>query len=269
MISVDEGELDLWVLRQLPQDHGQPPMVTRELDAHELRRSRTIVRTSHRRHYLAAHIALRRVLAAYTGTPPGEVLLRRSACGRCGKPHGRPVLEGSPVPLHFSLSHSGGVTLIGVAATAVGVDVQKLPPAETAEVCLTALHPAEQAELRELPGERRTEAFARIWTRKEAYLKGLGTGLCRSVGVDYLGDRDTGRPHGPGGGAAAVRPPGWQVGDLPSRPGYAAATAVETAVGHCTTVRNLSADCLYVDDAAGLFVDARHQVCGRLPAPAP
>ncbi|MFF4838306.1 4'-phosphopantetheinyl transferase family protein [Streptomyces sp. NPDC001315] len=267
MITVDERELHLWVLRLPATDHGPAPMAAWELDARELRRSRSIVRTSQRLGYVASHIALRRLLSAYTGIPAGQLKLRRTGCPHCGKPHGRPALDGSPVPLHFSLSHSAGVALVGVAAARVGVDVQKLPPPETAELCLTALHPGEQAELRALPAGRRTEAFARIWTRKEAYLKGLGTGLCRGAGVDYLGEGDGG-DRGGNRRAGAVRPPGWQVASLPARPGHAAATALETAGGHCTTVRRLPAACLYGDDATEVLAEARHQVCTRLPVPA-
>ena len=41
------------------------------------------------------------------------------------------------------------------------------------------LHEFEKAALAELPQERQSEAFLRLWTAKEAYLKALGVGLRR------------------------------------------------------------------------------------------
>jgi 4'-phosphopantetheinyl transferase len=59
-----------------------------------------------------------------------------------------------------------------------------------------------------------------LWTRKEAYLKGLGTGLGRDLALDYLGTA-----------APELRPPDWHVADLPMPPGHAAAFAVRAGSG--------------------------------------
>jgi 4'-phosphopantetheinyl transferase len=55
-----------------------------------------------------------------------------------------------------------------------------------------------------------------VWTRKEAYLKGLGIGLGRDLRLDHVG-------------ASARGPrqvPGWAIADVAVEPGYAAAVAV-------------------------------------------
>ncbi|MFJ4342468.1 4'-phosphopantetheinyl transferase family protein [Streptomyces sp. NPDC088915] len=192
------------------------------LDAAERRRADLFVRPADRLLYTAAHVALRRLLGRRTGTPPGEVRLTRAPCARCGGPHGRPVLAGprSGPPLHFSLSHAAGHALIGLASVPVGVDIARLPGEATVEYATRALHPDERGELAaaRVTGTHRA-LFARIWTRKEAYLKGLGTGLCRPPAADYLGDDPLRRPRGwtvtafapPGGGrhtaAVALRGP--------------------------------------------------------------
>ncbi len=42
----------------------------------------------------------------------------------------------------------------------------------------------------ELPLEKRAQAFARIWTRKEAVVKALGEGLSANIGaINVLGSR--------------------------------------------------------------------------------
>ncbi|MGW8765602.1 4'-phosphopantetheinyl transferase family protein [Streptomyces sp. NPDC055815] len=220
LLRAGDDDLHLWTLRPPPPDSVLP---TGELDRHERRRAAAFVRPADRVQYLAAHLALRRILARYTGVAAGRLRFGRAASGR-------PVLLGLPEPPSFSLSHSHGLVLLGVAARPVGVDVQRVPPYATAELCRTALHPAEAEDLAALPGDRLAEGFARLWTRKEAYLKGLGTGLARGLAADYLGAAER---------AGARRPAGWAVLDLPGGPGHAAAAALRTDGSPRVTTRTV------------------------------
>ncbi|WP_234021798.1 4'-phosphopantetheinyl transferase family protein [Streptomyces sp. 351MFTsu5.1] len=235
-------ELSLWLLRSpLPGSAAAARLAVRELDAAEARRAELFVRPVDRVQYLSAHIALRRILAAATGFPPERLLLGPERGSARSPRTGRPVLRDPPVPLHFSLSHSHGLILIGTAASAVGVDVQRTPASEAVQVCGPALHPAEWRELLALPEEFRPASFARLWTRKEAYLKGLGTGLGRRPGLDYLGTAtDADAPPGP---------VGWIVRDVQVGPHHAAAAALAVATEPLITLRTLPVACLY--DGAG------------------
>ncbi|MFJ8660960.1 4'-phosphopantetheinyl transferase family protein [Streptomyces sp. NPDC093795] len=213
LLRVADDDLHLWTLRPPPADSAAArALATGELDHAERRRADAYVRPGDRVQYLAAHLALRRVLAPYTGVPAWRLRFGREAAGR-------PVLLGVPRAPSFSLSHSHGLVLLGVARRPVGVDVQRVPPYATAELCRGALHPAEREELAALPEPRLAEAFARLWTRKEAYLKGLGTGLARGLAADYLGES---------GRDGARRPAGWVVLDLAGGPDHAAAAALRT-----------------------------------------
>ncbi|WP_307813194.1 4'-phosphopantetheinyl transferase superfamily protein [Streptomyces sp. N35] len=217
---------EVWAVRGLA---GYAPV----LDAAEHRRAGAFRHEADRETYVAAHTALRVVIGACLGEDPLAVRFTREDCPGCGGPHGRPVLAGtygrheavSPQarpgsaaapPLHFSLSHTHGLALIALAATPVGVDVEALPGARTVADVASTLHPDERGFLAQLPAEERPFAFARCWTRKEAYLKGTGEGL------------------GGGGfartvvGAAAdpLPVPGWTLTDVRAPHGYAAAVAV-------------------------------------------
>lgn len=200
-----------------PVRDSAPALALAELDPDERQRAAAFHRRIDRTRYAAAHIALRRLLAAATGREPGDLVFLREPCPCCGEPHGRPALADPPRPLHFSLSHGGDLVLVGIAATPIGVDVEPLPRASTVAELARVLHPAEQAELAELPPGAEVAGFARLWTRKEAYLKGIGTGLGRDPAEDYLG-----------GAGRAPSPPGWTVTDLDLGPdsGHAAAVAV-------------------------------------------
>jgi 4'-phosphopantetheinyl transferase len=111
------------------------------------------------------------------------------------------------------------------------VDVEALPGAAVVADLASVLHPGERAELDALPADRRVAAFAGIWTRKEAYLKGIGTGLGRDPALDYLG-----------GTGLAPAPPGWTVTDLDVGPGHAAAFAVQGVPVGAARLRGLAAD---------------------------
>ena len=121
--------------------------------------------------FIAAHAALRRVLAAHLDENPAGL---RFETDKRGRPHvvGK---EG----LHFSLSHSGDRALVAVARTpTVGVDVEVYRDGIDFERLAERNYTeAEREELAGLAGDELRLAFYRVWTRKEAYVKALGKGL--------------------------------------------------------------------------------------------
>ncbi|GLF95960.1 4'-phosphopantetheinyl transferase family protein [Streptomyces yaizuensis] len=186
------------------------------LDAGERARLDGFLRPVDRDAYAVGHVALRRLLGARLGVEPAEVVMERRPCAHCDKPHGRPVVPGDPV--HFSLSHTAGGVLIALAATAVGVDIEGRPSASAVDDIAGQLHPRERAELAGFASEERQWAFARCWTRKEAYLKATGAGLTEDLSLTHVG-----------AGPVPAGVPGWSITDVRTDPGYAAAVAV--AVG--------------------------------------
>ncbi|MEV6198911.1 4'-phosphopantetheinyl transferase superfamily protein [Streptomyces sp. NPDC051771] len=209
-------DVDLWQLRV---DHlAEEDLDPAELDAEERARLAVPLRAADRIRYGIGHIALRRLLAPRLGVAPAAVAYRREPCPGCGALHGRPAVQAPSGAPHFSLSHSGDVVLIGIAARPVGVDVETLPETATIHEVASALHPRERAEIAR--AGHAPEAFARVWCRKEAYLKGLGIGVARPLDLDYLGENDP-----------SARPEGWAVQDVPTVGGHAAAVAVEGTLG--------------------------------------
>jgi 4'-phosphopantetheinyl transferase len=107
--------------------------------------------------------------------------------------------------------------MIGIAAAPVGVDIEALPTGATVTEVSELLHPDERTEIFSASPAARAEAFARVWTRKEAYLKGVGTGVAHDLAAEYLGTE-----------ARAAGPPGWTVANVPVDAGYHAAVAVQS-----------------------------------------
>lgn len=215
--ALDGGGPLLWSVRPWGPDASVSslPVV---LDEEERRRAAAFRRPEDRAMYTASHTALRVLLGGVLELPPARVTLVRLACPGCGALHGRPAVEGpAGERVHFSLSHTDGLAVVALAARPVGVDVERPPSARTAAEVARSLHPAEQAELAGMAAAERPAAFARCWTRKEAYLKGTGEGLSgEALGGAYLGT----------GLSPAAPPAGWALADVGAPAGFFAACAV-------------------------------------------
>lgn len=142
------------------------------LDAQERARAARFVFEDDRRRYQAAHAAMRALLAQATGQ--GEP----SALRFVHNPFGKPSLADAP-GCHFSLSHSGDAALLAIDAGApVGVDVEIDRAMDDIDAMAQAhFTAAERDALKHAAREAQASAFLRTWTRKEACLKAIGTGL--------------------------------------------------------------------------------------------
>jgi 4'-phosphopantetheinyl transferase len=81
--------------------------------------------------------------------------------------------------LQFNVSHSGELILIAIAVGRdVGVDVERIRTGfDVEEVAERFFSDREREVLASLDGHAKTEAFFKLWTLKEAYLKAKGSGL--------------------------------------------------------------------------------------------
>lgn len=98
------------------------------------------------------------------------------------KPGGKPALcddQGRQRP-HFNLSHSADVCLVAITPRQeLGVDVEFLRPLPHVEkLAERYFSPAEYAVFSRVPANQKPVAFWNCWTRKEAYIKAIGEGLC-------------------------------------------------------------------------------------------
>ncbi|GAB3020590.1 hypothetical protein GCM10027051_27320 [Niabella terrae] len=135
------------------------------LDEPEKRKSLSFRQTADRQRYLVARAGLKQLLANYGGVAAREVKLGVEA-------NGKPYWDQPGVP-RFNISHSGSQVLIAVGPQDMGVDVEEVRPLEIREM----LQVFSAAEQRYILATADTERFFRLWTRKEALLKALGTGL--------------------------------------------------------------------------------------------
>lgn len=174
--------IGLWLvdLNRPSSDPDDPDQVALLSGAEKAKASRFHFERDARR-YRASHTALRQVLAQATGQSARVLSFIEG-------PFGKPRLEGVGQP-HFNMSHSGDWALIGLCAEApIGVDIEV--PRDMSDLEALAqrnFSPAEFKALLAVGPDQRLQAFLRCWTRKEACLKALGSGLSIEPGVFEAG----------------------------------------------------------------------------------
>ena len=141
------------------------------LSAEEHARAARFAIERDRRRYIAARCALRERLAADTGASPERLQI---AADEFEKPH----LLDRP-DCHFNLSRREDWALLGISRTAeIGVDFELVHAVNEVDALARAhFSVAEFDAFRGLAPDAKDRVFLRVWTRKEACLKAVGTGL--------------------------------------------------------------------------------------------
>jgi 4'-phosphopantetheinyl transferase len=201
-VAPGDGEVHLWRggLDVSPQTAVE---LTRSLSVGERQRAQRARCESDRSRYASARGWLRQLLAGYVDADPADLLLGTDS-------DGKPRLRHPGVPwLHFNLSHSAGTVVVAVARREVGVDVEEIRrdfPIDAAARRFLSVR--EQRDLADVQYDRRIDAFFTTWSRREAYLKGIGVGLGKAeqgLGI----------------------PASWSLAAFEAGAGFAAAVAVE------------------------------------------
>jgi 4'-phosphopantetheinyl transferase len=162
--DVDVWVADLDALPPKPEDWSvlSPDEVER---AHRFRFDR------HRNRFVRCRALLRQLIAERIGGQAAAIAFRYGT-------YGKPELD----EIHFNVSHAENLAAIALTRERpVGIDVEAVDATrEVLPLARTAFSPAERAALSVMTSEQQIAAFFRGWTRKEAYLKLLGTGFSLS-----------------------------------------------------------------------------------------
>jgi 4'-phosphopantetheinyl transferase len=186
----------------------------------ERRRAAAMTDGTRRTRFLRARGVLRRLLAEAVGSDEARLPFAYGA-------DGKPALAGPAARdgVHFNLSHAREVALFAITTGArVGVDLAWSGGLVAVDkVIARFFSPAEQAAVEAVSVEARRAAFARIWVRKEAYLKGRGEGISARI---YQTDFSTARSEGQS--IAGRDQDRWEVTDIAGLPdGFVGSVAVE------------------------------------------
>lgn len=196
----------------------------RLLNQDERERAERLIDRLIRNRFIAGRGLLREILAEYLNQSPASLPLAANQ-------YGKPFLSGEHLNhgLSFNLSHSGDLAVMAIAKHCqLGIDLEQLrddlPFRAMAQQFFSR---REQTDLFSLPADLQPAAFFRCWTRKEAYLKGCGSGFSRPSNlcdVSLLPDQPPvllADRHDP------AQISGWCLLDLDVPAGFCAALAIQ------------------------------------------
>ena len=193
------------------------------LDEQELSRWEAYLLPGPRRRFALCRAALRSILAGHLGC-------RSDRISFAVMDHGKPfaLLDGTPAPISFNVSHSGEHGLIAIApAGRLGVDVEERATRRDFEaLAATVFGPEERREFASTPEHRKLHMFFRFWTIKEAIIKAFGTG--HTLDVSQIQVPEPVRRGATTGTFRFAQMPGttWRIDDLGNE-AFAAALAQE------------------------------------------
>jgi 4'-phosphopantetheinyl transferase len=163
----------LIVLADLDVPEARREAMLSTFNTRELARYRAFRHDEHRHRWGASRGQLREILGAVLGVAPVDVAFTYGA-------HGKPALAGSA--LRFNLSHSGPLAMVAIAHVEVGADVELPRRRRSDDIARRFFTAGENERLFAIPdAAAREDAFFRLWTCKEAFLKCTGEGLSRST----------------------------------------------------------------------------------------
>ncbi len=127
-----------------------------------------------RNRFVAVRGFLRQTLAGYLHVEPVSL---QFAVGEYGKPA---LADGA---LHFNVSHTADFLLIAIANFAdIGVDIEAIKPCRNLDNIAQRCFSRREYECwRSLPDGLQTQAFYRLWTKKEAFVKATGRGIAMGL----------------------------------------------------------------------------------------
>jgi 4'-phosphopantetheinyl transferase len=138
------------------------------LSVHELARAEQLHFEEDRNTYICCHALLRLILSSRLNVEPRKISIVRER-------NNKPYLRGNP--LYFNVSHTRKAFAFAISPGYVGIDLENVNrDVHLASFLNTSFNAGERSFIKEYRNEARNRFFL-LWTRKEALLKAIGTGI--------------------------------------------------------------------------------------------
>lgn len=148
------------------------------LSVNEIERADRLRLPTSRDRFVATRGALRLILSYFLDLAPSAI---EFSYGHCGKPFVDEPLN--HLGLQFNVSHTDNCSAIAVCKRhAIGIDLEEQQAADRHHAVFDRMcSPAEREGFACIPPSLRAASILHWWASKEAYLKGLGTGLSMAL----------------------------------------------------------------------------------------
>ncbi|WP_078578263.1 4'-phosphopantetheinyl transferase family protein [Salipaludibacillus agaradhaerens] len=158
--------------------HAYHPDYEDMLTHEEVQRAKRYRQVIDRKRFVLGAVLTRFILGKELAINPLDITIIRT-CPTCGKPHGQPRLPAENI--YWSVSHSGEEVVVAFSrCLRVGIDIEKIQTdIENLPVSEILSH-EELDHFNHIVPADKPNVFYTYWTRKEAVLKALGTGLSQS-----------------------------------------------------------------------------------------
>lgn len=178
---------------------------------------------SDRIRYIIGRGILKTIVGYYLGSEPNNM---EFCYGKYGKPYiADRVFQDK---IFFNMSYAKNIILYAFSRNdEVGIDIEQIRTIPDMEKIVEYFFSEKEKIVFSIePESSKKELFFRLWTRKEAYLKGVGVGLTQSEAIDEIistgdqCDRLVSK-------SDKIKVGKWIIHDLKMIPSFAAACAVE------------------------------------------
>lgn len=224
-------EVHVWCI-SLDDFLSQLQRLSQKLSVDEKKRADRFCFERDKKRYILSRGILREIISCYLEIEADQL---EFSYGKYGKP----ALADNycAKPLYFNVSHSEALALYAFTCDReVGIDIEHIRDIpELEQIIERFFSNTEKNVFRTLPESRKREAFFQGWTRKEAVLKAVGDGLSQPLDkFEVFVNQDESMINPMKKQEVQKNTLNWQIQDLPTVPGYAAAYAVKGASQlHC------------------------------------
>jgi len=183
-IKLSGSDVHIWLFSlDMKSDLLNTSLLT--LSADEQDRAKKFKFDIDRDRYVTGRFFLRQCLSRYLQIPSNVLRFNYG-------PTGKPALkkEFNEDGIEFNLAHSDNLALLAITkAGVIGADIELLRPIPNMVELIKEFSSFEEFKIfQTLPTEYRVDAFFRLWTRKEAFLKATGDGighLLRKISMSF------------------------------------------------------------------------------------
>ena len=139
----------------------------------ENRIANSFIISKDKQRYIASHTLLRILLSRYIGIHHTKINFSKNT-------YGKPFISDST--MEFNLSHTKQKLVIAISNYEIGIDIEYLSESfDLNDFLDTALSNNEKEYIKALPETQQKRQFYSFWTKKEAFLKSIGTGLTNDL----------------------------------------------------------------------------------------